>query len=90
MTAWQRTGQTKQALAMFQQAVSEGIADLDVYNAAMAVCMNSKQAKVSACTPASDRGRLYRTSGWSDVLLCIVRLDVMQALPPLAVALLDM
>ena len=60
MTAWQRTGQTKQALAMFQQAVSEGIADVDVYNAALAVCMNSKQAKVSACKPASERGRSDR------------------------------
>lgn len=47
MTAWQKTGQIQKALAVFQQAVSAGLADLDVYNAAMAVCVNSKQAKVS-------------------------------------------
>lgn len=69
MTAWQRTGQTKQALAMFQQAVSEGVADVDVYNAAMAVCMNSKQAKVSACKPASDGGRLDRRT--DEAMCCL-------------------
>ena len=47
MAAWQKTGQTQKALAVFQQAVAEGLADIDVYNAAMAVCINSKQAKVS-------------------------------------------
>lgn len=47
MAAWQKAGQIQNALTTFEEAVADGIADLDVYNAAIAACMNSKQSMVS-------------------------------------------
>lgn len=47
MAAWQKAGQTRKAMSVFEEAVWSEVADVEVCNAAIAICVNSKQTKVS-------------------------------------------